>query len=168
MKKLILILVLISFIFAQESEIESPHMSLAVDGGFLAYSPLISTELEFYFPPQKKGQLSINARFEGFIYYFSPSIGMSYTIGKKHQLLTGINIAAPHLYFLGMLYNGWDMTPAISPKIGYRCILGKDKPKLYLQSYFSPFVFINYNINTDYLRLEFYPSLHLGLGFYLN
>ena len=143
-------------------------MSLAVDVGFLAYSPIVSTELEFYFAPQQKGQLSINARFEGYGSYFSPSAGVNYSLGHKHQLLTGINIAAPHMYYLGFLYNGWDMTPAVSPKIGYRFIMGKDKPTLYLQSYFSPFIFINYNISTDYLWLDFYPSLHLGLGFYLN
>ena len=166
MKKLVLILLLISFIFAQESGKTSPRMSWAIDIGFLAYSPMLSTELEYYFMPQGKGQLSVNARFEGFAYYFSPSLGFNYSIGHKHQLLTGMSIATPHLYFLGILYNGWDMTPAISPKLGYRYNFGKDTPKCYLQSYFSPFIFINNAQSSHWLSFDFYLSLHLGFGLY--
>ncbi len=167
MKKISLLLFVFCSIFAQDKDINSPQMSFALDVGNFAYSPMISTEIEYHFNTSMKHHFSITTGLEFYLNYISPSIGMNYSYGKKHQLLAGIRVMATHMYYMGDPFSGYEVKPDISPKLGYRYVFGKENPKAFIQAYVSPHVIGYYRSSTNFLRLELYSGLHLGFGFHL-
>ena len=162
MKKLILTLIIISCVFAQTKETGTPRISGSIGVGLLGNHPILTSEFEYYFEAQEKGQFSMNVRFEGFGQYFAPSIGMNYSMGQKHQFLTGINLAAMHMYIHGTVYDFWDNSPALSPKLGYRFNFGKDTHKFFIQSCYSPIILFGF----DPLGISFISNVRIGFGLY--